>query len=93
MMFIGRDYRDSMKYQVVMERAKELERLFSVLEDDEVVDIVETAGVKFEDTKTVGRVDCLNVAIEADPDIIRRLYIKKLTDKLDRALAELAKKG
>lgn len=83
-----------MKYQVVMEQAKELEQLFCILSDDEVRDIIEAAGVKFEETKTIiSRVDLLNVAIEADPDIMRRLYLQKITDRLDSALAELAKKG
>lgn len=78
-----------MKNQVIMGKAKELSKLFSILSDKEVREIIEAAGVNFIEPGTAGRIDYLNVADEADQEIITKLYMQKIQSKLESALVAL----
>jgi hypothetical protein len=78
-----------MAIDYVKDNAKDLKILFSILSDEEIKEIIESAGVHFTEPESAKRIDYLNVADEADPAVLKRLYLKKIEAKLDNAIEEL----
>ncbi len=78
-----------MAIDYVKDNAKDLKILFSILSDEEIKEIIESAGVHFAEPESAKRIDYLNVADEADPAVLKRLYLKMIEAKLDNAIEEL----